>query len=201
MVLPFPAQGHVTPLMELSHRLVDHGFQVTFVCTGLTHALLLDTMRGGDASDGGEALVEGIRLASIPDGMADGDDRRDLCKLLEAISRRVPGYLGDLIRETEASGSTKVKWLVADVNMGFCFQAAKDLGVRVAGFWPAAAACLATSFRIPKIIEDGFIDDKGMKDPFLLLPSFSCLHPVLKHTIRLMENTFNEISTKFTEFR
>uniref|UniRef100_A0ACD5WAI0 Uncharacterized protein n=1 Tax=Avena sativa TaxID=4498 RepID=A0ACD5WAI0_AVESA len=155
MVLPFPAQGHVTPLMELSHRLVDHGFQVTFVCTGLTHALLLDTMHSG------EAPAEGIRLASIPDGMADGDDRRDLCKLLEAISLRVPGYVGDLISETEASGAAKVKWLVADVNMGFCFQAARNLGVRVAGFWPAAASCLGTNSRIPQIIQDGFIDDKG----------------------------------------
>jgi UDP:flavonoid glycosyltransferase YjiC (YdhE family) len=36
MVLPFPAQGHVTPLMELSHRLVDNGFEVTFVNTEVT---------------------------------------------------------------------------------------------------------------------------------------------------------------------
>ncbi|KAM0929475.1 hypothetical protein ACQ4PT_001551 [Festuca glaucescens] len=159
MVLPFPAQGHVTPLMELSHRLVDHGFQVTFVCTGFSHALLLDSMRRN--ANSGEALVEGIRLVPIPDGMADGEDRRDLCKFVEAVSRRVPGYLGDLIGETEASGGAKVKWLVADVNMGFCFQVARNLGVRVAGFWPAAASSLGTSFRIPQIIHDGFIDDKG----------------------------------------
>jgi hypothetical protein len=90
MVLPFPAQGHVTPMMELSHRLVDHGFEVTFVCTGLTHALLLDTMRR--SANSSEALVDGIRLVPIPDGMAEGDDRRDLCKFVEAVSRRVPGY-------------------------------------------------------------------------------------------------------------
>jgi hypothetical protein len=160
MVLPFPAQGHVTPMMELSHRLVDHGFEVTFVCTGLTHALLLDTMRR--SANSSDALVDGIRLVPIPDGMAEGDDRRDLCKFVEAVSRRVPGYLGDLIGETEASGGAKVKWLVADVNMGFCFQVAMSLGVRVASFWPAAASSLGTSFRIPKIMQDGFIDDKGM---------------------------------------
>jgi hypothetical protein len=28
--------------MELSHRLVDHGFKVTFVCTEPIHALVLD---------------------------------------------------------------------------------------------------------------------------------------------------------------
>ncbi|KQK13117.1 hypothetical protein BRADI_1g08177v3 [Brachypodium distachyon] len=161
MVLPFPAQGHVTPLMELSHRLVERGFQVTFVCTGLTHGLLLNALRR--TGDGGSGdTVEGIRLVPVPDGMADGDDRRDLCKFLDAVWRRVPGFLEDLIRETEASGAAKVKWLVADVNMWFCFQVAKNLGVRVAGVWPAAAACLGTSFAIPKMIQDGFIDEKGI---------------------------------------
>jgi hypothetical protein len=163
MVLPFPAQGHVTPLMELSHRLVDHGFEVTFICTDLIHALLLDALRQ-NADHGADAL-EGIRLVSIPDGMADGDDRRDLCKFVDAVFRRVPGYVEKLIKETEASGVTKVKWLVADVNMWFCFKVAKNLGVRVAGIWPAAASGLGMSFRIAHMIEDGFIDDKGIKDP------------------------------------
>jgi hypothetical protein len=106
-------------------------------------------------------------LVSIPDGMADGDDRRDLCKFVDAVFQRMPGYFGDLIKETEASGATKVKWLIADVNMWFCFQVAKNLGVRVAGIWPAAASGLGMSFRITQMIEDGFIDDKGMKDPSL----------------------------------
>ncbi|KAF7074745.1 hypothetical protein CFC21_079571 [Triticum aestivum] len=155
MVLPFPAQGHVTPFMELSHRLVDRGFQVTFVCTELIHALLLDTGTSGDA-------LCGIRLVSIPDGMADGDDRRDLSKFVGAITRYVPGYVEDLIRETAASGEKEVKWLLADVNLGFCYQGAKNLGVRVAAVWPAAAASLGMWSSIPKMIEDGFIDDKGM---------------------------------------
>ncbi|KAK1643944.1 hypothetical protein QYE76_061749 [Lolium multiflorum] len=163
MVLPFPAQGHVTPLMELSHRLVDHGFEVTFVCTELIHALLMDALRK-NTDDGVDAL-DGIHLVSIPDGMADGDDRRDLCKFVDGVFRRVPCYLEKLIKETEASGAASVKWLVADVNMWFCFPIAKNLGVRVAGIWPGAASGLGMSFRITQMIEDGFIDDKGMKDP------------------------------------
>ncbi|KAM0929477.1 hypothetical protein ACQ4PT_001552 [Festuca glaucescens] len=142
--------------MELSHRLVDHGFEVTFVCTELIHALLLDALQQ-NTEDGVDAL-DGIHLVSIPDGMADGDDRRDLCKFVDGVFRRVPGYLEKLIKETEASGATKVKWLVADVNMWFCFPVSKNLGVRVAGIWPAAASGLGLSFRITQMIEDGFID-------------------------------------------
>ncbi|PNT74114.1 UDP-glycosyltransferase 83A1-like [Brachypodium distachyon] len=158
MVLPSPAQGHVTPLMELSHGLVDHGFQVTFVCTGLTHALLLKALR--QTPNGGDTL-EGIRLVPIPDGMADGDDRRDLCKFVDAVSRCVPGYVEGLIKASGAAPAPRVKWLIGDVTMGFCFQVAKDLGVRVAAVWPASAASLGTAFRIPQMIQDGFIDDMG----------------------------------------
>jgi hypothetical protein len=78
MVLPFPAQGHVTPLMELSHRLVERGFQVTFVSTELIHALMIKALQAA----GGKKL-EGIRLVSVPDGLADGDDRRDLGRFVE----------------------------------------------------------------------------------------------------------------------
>uniref|UniRef100_N1QP69 Putative UDP-glucosyltransferase n=1 Tax=Aegilops tauschii TaxID=37682 RepID=N1QP69_AEGTA len=152
MVLPFPAQGHVTPLMELSHRLVDHGLRVTFVCTEPIHKLVLDALRRN--ADDGEAL-DGIRLVSVPDGLADGDDRRDLCKFLDGLSRCIPGYVEQLIRET------KVRWLVGDANMGLCFEVAKKLGVRVACVFPASAAGLGTLLRLPQLIEDGFFDDKG----------------------------------------
>ncbi|XP_008646498.1 UDP-glycosyltransferase 83A1 [Zea mays] len=159
MVLPFPAQGHVTPLMELSHRLVDRGFQVTFVSTEPVHALVLDAMRSsspGPAGDG-SAQLNGIRLASVPDGLADGADRRDLSRFLDALSLCVPGHVERLIRET------KVEWLVGDVNMGVCFQAARKLGVRVAAVFPASAACLGTLFKVPQLIEEGYFCDKGLR--------------------------------------
>ncbi|KAL6637886.1 hypothetical protein ACP70R_025458 [Stipagrostis hirtigluma subsp. patula] len=159
MVLPFPAQGHVTPLMELSHRLVHRGFEVTFVNTELTHALVLDAMgRPADGAAAGKAqLVDGIRLVCVPDGMADGEDRRDLRKFLDSVMRCVPGYVEQLIRETK-----NVKWLVGDVTIGVCFEAARKLGVRVAAVFPASAACLGTIFKLPQLIEDGFFDDKGL---------------------------------------
>jgi hypothetical protein len=174
MVLPFPAQGHVTPLMELSHRLVQHGFEVTFVCTEPIHALVLDALRHATGGGGGGDALDGIRLVSVPDGMAEGDDRRDLCKFLDGISRRIPGYVEELMRET------KVKWLVGDGNMGMCFEAAKKLGVRVACVWPASAAGLGTLRRVPQLIEDGFFDDKGIWTEDPSVAAFHALVPFLK---------------------
>ncbi|KAF7074742.1 hypothetical protein CFC21_079569 [Triticum aestivum] len=174
MVLPFPAQGHVTPLMELSHRLVDHGLRVTFVCTEPIRKLLLDAL-----ADNKKAL-DGIRLVSVPDGLADGDSHRDLGKVLAGVLGRVPGYVEELIRKAEASEEKKVRWLVADATMACCFQAARSLGVRVASVCPSSAACLVTSLRIPQLIQDGFFDDKGFPKrhgTFELAPGMPPLRP------------------------
>ncbi|KAG2535130.1 hypothetical protein PVAP13_9NG049073 [Panicum virgatum] len=136
LALPFPAQGHVIPLMQLSHRLVEHGVEVTFVNTEANHALVLD----------------GIHLVGVPDGLPDGDDRKDLGKLIDALSRHMPGYLEELVRRSEASGDTRISWLVADPAMGWAFEVARKLGIRVACFWIASAAFLASMFRIPQLV-------------------------------------------------
>ena len=148
LVLPLPAQGHVTPLMELSHRLVDHGFEVTFVNTEAHHARVVGALQAA----GGTAALAGIHLASIPDGLEDGD-RMDVGKIADSYSRHNA--------EMEASGRPKVKWIVCDVYMLSSFLVAKKFGIRVAAVWATAAACLAISTKIPKLIEDGLVNDKG----------------------------------------
>ncbi|PVH31206.1 hypothetical protein PAHAL_9G082200 [Panicum hallii] len=145
LALPFPAQGHVIPLMQLSHRLVEHGIEVTFDNTEANHALVLD----------------GIHLVGVPDGLADGDDRKDIGKLADALSRHMPGYLEELVRRVEASEGTKISWLIADQGMGWAFEVAKKLGIRAPCFWSGSAAFLASLFRVPQLIQDGVIDEKG----------------------------------------
>lgn len=147
MVLALQEQGHVTASMELSHRLVEHGLQVSFVCTERIHNGLRHTIDG----------LGGIHLVPIPDGLADGDDHKDLGKSHDAFSRSMPGHLEELLRVT------KVKWLVVDGTLvGLCLEVAKKLGVRVACFFPLPAAYVVNLLRIPKLIEDGFFDDKGL---------------------------------------
>ncbi|CAL4936055.1 unnamed protein product [Urochloa decumbens] len=158
LVLPFPAQGHVTPFMELSHRLVDHGFEITFVNTEAHHSLVLSALQ---PAGGAAALGDGIHLASIPDGLDNDDDRKDLSKVTDACSRHMPGHLEALVAEMEAAGRPKVRWLVADVVMSPCFEVARKLGIRVAAFWAASAACLAIMLNAPKLVEKGLVSDKG----------------------------------------
>ncbi|CAN6315206.1 unnamed protein product [Urochloa humidicola] len=149
LVLPLPAQGHVTPLIELSHRLVDHGFEVTFVNTEAHHALVVGALQAA----GGPSALASIHLAAISDGVQDDNDRKDIGKLVDAYARNMPGNLERLVAEMEAAGRPKVKWLISDVFAWWSFDVAKRFGIRVASFWPASAACLAISLKIPKLTE------------------------------------------------
>ncbi|CAN6286770.1 unnamed protein product [Urochloa humidicola] len=151
MVLPFPAQGHVMPLMELSHRLVEHGFEVVFVNTDFNHARILAAMAGDTAIPGGG----GIDLVQFPDGMGPDGDRTDIGKLLAGLPAAMLGGLEETIRSKE------IRWVVADVSMSFVLELVPTVGVRVALFSTFSAAIFALRLHVPKMIEDGIIDETG----------------------------------------
>ncbi|GJM96670.1 hypothetical protein PR202_ga13532 [Eleusine coracana subsp. coracana] len=157
LVLPFPAQGHVIPMIELSHYLADHGVKVTFVNTELNHRLIL-----GALATTGDTNLGGVNMVSIPDGLGDSASRTDLGRLTDSFSKVMPGELEKLILRMGAGGDEEgISWLIADVNMAWSFPVATRLGVRAAGFCPSSATMFATRIRIPELIRDGVIDEDG----------------------------------------
>ncbi|CAN6315200.1 unnamed protein product [Urochloa humidicola] len=157
LVLPYPAQGHVIPMMELSHCLVEHGVHVTFVNTELNHGLIL----GALATMNGE--LARIDMVSVSDGLGSGEDRKDLARLTDSFSKVMPIELEKLIGSINADtqGSDRISWLIADVNMAWAFSVAERLGLRAAGFCPSSAAMFATRINIPEMISDGVLDERG----------------------------------------
>ncbi|KAM0955316.1 hypothetical protein ACFX13_024096 [Malus domestica] len=153
IAVPFPAQGHVLPLMELSQCLVSHGFKVTFVNTEFNHKRIVNTLAG-------ETHVgDRIHLVSLPDGLEPGEDRNDLGLLCEGMQRVMPGKLEELIEKINEEESDKVTCVLADESSGWALDVAAKMKIRRVAFWPASAAALALSFNIPKLIHEGIIDD------------------------------------------
>lgn len=91
LAIPYPAQGHVIPLLEVSKRLVEHGFRVTFVNTDFIQGRVIDALEDKDL------IGDKIHLVSIPDGVGPREDRNDLGKLTEAIFQVMPGKLERLL--------------------------------------------------------------------------------------------------------
>ncbi|XP_065855472.1 UDP-glycosyltransferase 83A1-like [Euphorbia lathyris] len=155
LAIPYPAQGHVLPLMELSQCLAKHGFRITFVNTDYIHEKVLNALPEK------YCIEDHINLVSIPDGLEPWEDRNELGKLTESLFTFVPGKLEELIHKMNASEDDKISCVITDQNNGWAVDVATKMNIRCATFWPAAAASLTLLFEVPKLIDDGIIDNDG----------------------------------------
>ncbi|CAI9777420.1 unnamed protein product [Fraxinus pennsylvanica] len=165
LLIPFPGQGHVLPLMEVALHLVKYGFKITFVNSEFIHERVVKSMPETDN------VRELIRMISLPDGLESSDDRSDMRKMWASIIRVMPGELKVLIERINGSESDKISCIIADANLGWAMEVAEKMGIKKVAFWPAAAALFALLFKIPSLIDKGIIDSEGtpMKNQIIQL--------------------------------
>ncbi|KAL4360805.1 hypothetical protein GQ457_04G033160 [Hibiscus cannabinus] len=175
LVVPYPAQGHVIPFMELSRCLAKQGIKISFLNTEFNHKRVIHAF-GKNVSENGF-----LCLVSVPDGLEDGEDRNQVGKLTESLCRDMPRQLKDLIHKFNASDDDKISCVLADINLGLALDVAAELGIPRVALWPASMFQLVLNLSIPKHIDDGLIDENGtlvMKDKMLQLsPTTPVIHP------------------------
>ncbi|KAM3286444.1 UDP-glycosyltransferase 83A1 [Capsicum chacoense] len=155
VAMPYPAQGHVLPLMELSLWLVKEGCKITFVNTEFNHKRVINSLSENDD------VRNKINLVSVPDGLEPHEDRTDLKRLTESLAEVMPGRLEGLIKMINEFDENGVSCVIVDESMGWALRVAEKLNIRRVAFWPAAAATLASIFSVSKLIDDGIIDHDG----------------------------------------
>ena len=168
LVVPFPAQVHVAPLMKLAHRVSDHGIKVTFVNTEFIHEKIIAAMLD---KDGKQSRIE---LVSIPDGLHPGAHRNDDdVKLTESVLTVMPGHFKDLIEKINRTNEDKqITCVIADTTVGWALEVAEKMGIKRAAVWPAAPGNLALALHVPKLIEARIIDTDGK----LVRPEFCSIY-------------------------
>ncbi|KAJ1279689.1 hypothetical protein BS78_04G173900 [Paspalum vaginatum] len=160
--LPFPAQGHITPMLKLAKILHARGFRVTFVNTEYNHRRLVRS-RGAGAVAG----LPGFRFATIPDGLpaSDADATQDPASISYATKHNCPAHLRSLL-----AGLDAVTCVVADNLMSFSVDAAGEMGVPCALFW-TASACGYMGYRNFRLLIDRgiipFKDEEQLTNGFM----------------------------------
>lgn len=102
-----------------------------------------------------------IRLVSIPDGLGPEEDRNDLGKLTGSISQVMPGKLEELIGEINGLEDDEVTCILSDISFVWTFQVAGKMKIPTIGFWPASSALLVLALSVPKLIDDGVLNQDG----------------------------------------
>ncbi|KAG8384627.1 hypothetical protein BUALT_Bualt04G0137600 [Buddleja alternifolia] len=122
MAIPYPAQGHVIPLMEVAQCLANNGVKVTFVNTEFNHKRVVEAI----SQTGG--VHELISLVSVQDVMESWEDRNDHGKLADAMINIMPQRLQNLIEKINGTESDEITCVITDIYMAGAMDVAEKLG-------------------------------------------------------------------------
>lgn len=152
--VPYPAQGHINPMLQLAKLLNSKGFHITFVNTVYNHSRLVRT-RGPSAV----ANRPSFRFETIPDGMPpseDLDSTQDIPSLCVSVEKHsLAPFKSVLARLNEAGDVPPVSCVVSDAAMFFTIDAAQELGVPVVLLWTASACGFLGYAQYEKLVQLG----------------------------------------------
>lgn len=161
ILIPYPAQGHVTPMLKLALAFINHGFEPVMITPEFIHRKIMSNIDP----------KANISFMSLPDGM-EADVPRDFFAIEKAMEDYMPFYLEVLVRKLAEDGGGSVVCMVVDLLASWAIDVGHRCGVPVAGFWPAMLATYHLIAAIPDIIRTGLISDNGKHLSTMIFFSF-----------------------------
>ncbi|KAM0954108.1 putative 7-deoxyloganetic acid glucosyltransferase [Dioscorea sansibarensis] len=162
LIFPFPAQGHVTPMLHLADLLSFSGLRITFINTEHTHCRLLRHSPSLLCLAG----RGNFRFRIITDGLP-GDDRRllaDFFSIQESIRTCSREQYKELLTQ-EIDGWPPVTCVIADGVLLLANEVADEVGVPTLVFRTSGPCSCWVYQCTPRLIQQGvipFLDECDM---------------------------------------
>ncbi|KAJ4767636.1 UDP-Glycosyltransferase superfamily protein [Rhynchospora pubera] len=170
--IPYPAQGHVTPMLKLAKLLhSNHGFHITFVNNHYNHHRLL---KSGALSS--HLNVPDFHFESIPDGLpvppgGYEDATQDIAQLCDSLMKNGLKPFREVLKRVNSDGnSPPVTCIISDGVMSFTLDAAEEMGLPEVIFWTTSACGFMGYLHFKDLIERGItprIHESQLNDEYL----------------------------------
>ncbi|KAJ4894281.1 UDP-glycosyltransferase 82A1 [Raphanus sativus] len=166
--IPYPAQGHVTPMLHLASAFFSRGF---------SPVLMTPESINRRISKSNEDL--GITFLALSDGQERPDaPPSDFFSIEKSMETIMPSQLEHFLLEEDV-GAGRVACVVVDLLASWAIRVADRRGVPVAGFWPVLFAAYRMIESIPELVRTGIVSRKGcprQPEKQLLLPEQPLLY-------------------------
>ncbi|KAK8672955.1 hypothetical protein V6N13_111312 [Hibiscus sabdariffa] len=156
--LPFPAQGHINPMMQLAKLLHSRGFHITFVNSEFNHRRLIRS-RGEEAVKG----LPDFQFETIPDGLppSDADATQPVPPLCDSTRRTCFKPFMELLSKLNSSPHVPpVTCIVADGIMNFGTKAAQLIGVPYVQLWTSSTVSFMGYLHYKELVQSAIVPFK-----------------------------------------
>ncbi|XP_065874958.1 linamarin synthase 2-like [Euphorbia lathyris] len=157
--VPYPSQGHVTPMLQLAKLLHSKGFHITYINTEFNHQRRIRS-KGPDSVKG----LPDFRFETISDGMpmpSDFDATQDVPSLCDSTRKNCLTPFIHLLKKLNASASVPpVTCVISDGVMTFGIKAAQELNIPQVQFWTASACSFMCYLYYTDLTKRGLIPHK-----------------------------------------
>ncbi|PIA52246.1 hypothetical protein AQUCO_01000248v1 [Aquilegia coerulea] len=201
--IPYPAQGHINPMLKLAKVLHHKGFYITFLNTEHIHKRLLKS-RGPVSLSG----LPDFHFETIPDGLppSDPDTIQDFPVLWESLKTNCLVPFRNLIinKLNNSYNLPPVSCIIYDGVMSFTLDVAQELGIPAVLFWTTSACGFMGYLEFPNLPQEGLIPLKGygyLDTPIDWIPGLKDIRlrdiPTLNRTCNPFTADENDILNKF----
>jgi len=145
--VPYPAQGHVSPMQNLASVFVSQGFEVVIVLPQHVHKKI----------NNNDKMIKWVGLA---DGMEEDSTTPDFFAIESSMESIMPNHFEEFLQNQNILGD--VCLVVVDLLASWAIHVATKFGIPTAGFWPAMLASYLLIASIPQMLRTGLISDTGL---------------------------------------
>jgi len=136
LVVSYPAQGHINPMLQFAKRLASKNLEVTFVTTEASRKSMLQAQ---GAVSGASEKREEIRFETISDELAADVDRNNVEIVSDMLSKTGEVALGNLVERLNAQGN-QISCIVYDSFLAWVPKVSKKFSIPSAFFWTQSCA-------------------------------------------------------------